>query len=201
VKISELLQEESLPDYLTRLVKKAGVKKLGGGAYSQVFQHPKYGNVVVKVYTAKDRDYARYVQFCLKHQSNPYVPRIADEVKYKSPEGEKYNIVFLEKMTAMKTARGVAAKLQKAFSKLEPEELSDIEYHCEEQDMPELFEYLDALVKEGRANSSFVELWKHIRSYGKDKFDMHPGNVMLRGQQLVITDPVAADPTSRVDEL
>ena len=200
------LAEEAMKPYLDRLISKDGIKKLGGGAFSRVFQHPHYGNVVVKVYTDKDTVYKRYVSWCLKHQNNPYVPKIIEQVKYQSPETkEKYNIVFMQKMTPIKTVQKLISLLVKAL-KLDTKAAEDLPFMQAfgleaEKASEEDFDLIDKYVKLGRTDKDFAEVWNHIRTYGKDKFDLHYGNVMLRDGQLVLTDPVAHDPTSRVDEL
>lgn len=203
----EALAEEALKPYLDRLVSKEGIKKLGGGAFSQVFQHPHYGNVVVKVYTDKDTVYKRYVAWCMKHQSNPYVPKIVEQVSYKSPDTkEKYNIVFLQKMTPVNTVGKLISLLVKALQ-LDTRAAEDLPFMTafgqavDAKGMFDDYKLIDKYVKLGRADKDFTEVWKHIRTYGADKFDLHKGNVMLRDGHLVLTDPVANDPTARVDEL
>jgi hypothetical protein len=196
------LTEEALKPYLDRLVSKEGIQKLGGGAFSQVFQHPHYGNVVVKVYTDKDAVYKKYVSWCMKHQSNPYVPKIIEQVTYKSPETkEKYNIIFLQKMTPIKTVQKLISLLVKAL-KLNTAAAEDLPFMTAfglEGKEKDDFKLIDKYVRKGQADKDFTEVWNHIRTYGPDKFDLHFGNVMLRDGQLVLTDPVANDPTSRVD--
>lgn len=200
----EALSEEALKPYLDRLVSKEGIQKLGGGAFSQVFQHPHYGNVVVKVYTDKDTVYKKYVTWCLSHQNNPYVPKIVEQVKYKSPDtGEKYNIVFLQKMTPVKTTQKLISLLVKALQ-LDTKAAEDLPFMTAfglEGKTKQDFKLIEKYVKLGRADKDFVQVWNHIRTYGPEKFDLHHGNVMLRDGQLVLTDPVANDPTSRIDEL
>lgn len=200
------LAEEAMKPYLDRLISKDGIKKLGGGAFSQVFQHPHYGNVVVKVYTDKDTVYKRYASWCLKHQNNPYVPKIIEQVKYQSPETkEKYNIVFMQKMTPIKTVQKLISLLVKALN-LNTKAAEDLPFMQAfgleaEKASEEDFDLIDKYVKLRRTDKDFAEVWNHIRTYGKDKFDLHYGNVMLRDGQLVLTDPVAHDPTSRVDKI
>lgn len=203
----EAITEEALKPYLDRLTSKEGIKKLGGGAFSQVFQHPHYGNVVVKVYTDKDDVYKRYVAWCMKHQSNPYVPKIVEQVSYKSPDTkEKYHIVFMQKMTPVNTVGKLISLLVKALQ-LDTKAAEDLPFMTafgQEVDAKGMFDdykLIDKYVKLGRADKDFTEVWKHIRTYGADKFDLHKGNVMLRDGHLVLTDPVANDPTSRIDEL
>lgn len=199
------LSEEALAAYLNRLTSKEGIKKLGGGAYSQVFQHPHYGNVVVKVYTDRDTVFKKYAAWCMKHQSNPYVPKIIEQVKYKSPEtGEKYNIIFIQKMSPIKTSGKLVSLLVKALQ-LDTKSAEDLPFMMafgETGKEQEDFKMIDKSIKSGKGDKDFREVWAHIRTYGPGKFDLHPGNVMLRDGQLVLTDPVANDPGStRIDDL
>jgi len=183
-----------------QLVSKEGIKRLGAGAFSQVFQHPHYGNVVVKVYKNKDTAYRKYVTWCMAHQSNPYVPKIVDQVSYKSLKTkEKYHIVFLQKMTPVRTAGKLALLLAKALD-LDPKDDAEFfaefgQYNTSKQD----FRMIEKYIALGRADKDFEEIWDHIRTYGPAKFDLHSGNVMLRDGHLVITDPVANNHTSRLD--
>lgn len=193
------LAEEALGAYFKRLVKKNKITKLGGGAFSQVFQHPQFRNVVTKVFTGKDTVYKRYLMWCMKHQNNPYAPKIIDKVDYESPDGEQYTIVFLQKMRKV-GERGFVNMLPTLFPGIKDEELEDLKQAIKDYDMIDTFNELDSLIQT-YGDEHFSEIWKHIKSYGKKKFDLHPGNVMLRGTQLVLTDPVAHDPTSRVDEI
>lgn len=205
MKVSDLF-EEALPDYLKRLVKKHGIKKLGGGAYSQVFQHPHYHNVVVKVYTAKDVKYARYLAWVMKNQSNPYVPKVIEQHKHFDGKN-KYFIVFMQKMSPIKTSEAVVKLLARALG-IKPgsdeyEDLGDVYDYGEgsgSEFVHEFSEIVDAAVKAKTADPDFVKVWKQIKKNPED-LDMHSGNVMTRDGHLVVTDPVADDPGSdRVDE-
>ena len=199
MRVIELLQEVKLKTYLTQLVKKYGIQKLGGGAFSQVFQHPEFKNVVVKVYTGKDVVYKRYVDWCMKHQSNPYAPQIIEQTKYSSPKGDEYNIVFMQKMARV-SAKRFKQQLRAAMPKAKPQEFEALDEAIDDYDMIETFNELNRMIPIF-GDAHLQEIWKHIKTYGKAKFDLHPGNVMLRGSQLVLTDPVALDPTKRIDEL
>jgi hypothetical protein len=202
VKSKQILTEESLKSYFERLISKHKIQKLGGGAFSKVFQHPLYGNVVVKVYTNKDAVYKKYVKWCLKNQHNPYVPRIIEQVKYTSPEtGDKYNIIFLEKMQPISSGVKLISLLIKALG-LDRRSVNDsrIIYFMGRNAFTAK-PVIDRCVKDGRGDKYFRQIWEHIRSYGADKFDLHHGNAMLRDGQLVLTDPVANRPSTRVDEL
>jgi hypothetical protein len=199
----EELSEEALKPYLDRLVSKEGIQRLGGGAFSQVFQHPHYGNVVVKVYTDKDVVYKKYAAWCMKHQNNPYVPKIIEQVAYKSPETkEKYNIIFLQKMTPVKTAGKLAILLGAALGLSQADDNDFFKEFGQFNTTKQDFRMIEKYMKLGKADSDFVQVWDHIRTYGVAKFDLHYENVMLRDGHLVLTDPVAIEPGSqRVDDL
>lgn len=201
MKLEELLQEERLADYLKRLVKSHNVKQLGGGAYSQVFQHPEFGNVITKVYTAKDTKYARYLKWVMSNQNNPYVPQIIEQVKYKSPTGDAYNIVFMEKLEPVKRARQYMDAWLGAFEGITKEEETGLYDAIKAMNMVAMFSQLRKLIPK-YGDEDLKKVWNHIKTFGARSMDLHPGNVMLKGKQLVITDPVAADVDgTRVDSL
>lgn len=197
MKAAELLAEEKLADYFKRLVKKHGIKKLGGGAFSQVFQHPQFHNVAVKVYRNKDTVYRRYLAWCMKNQSNPFVPKIIEQVQF-TGTSDPYNIVFMQKMEPVGTNRfvnEVAKALGLTF--IEREDLYDV-YEDNLGSGREFYRFMKQAAQSDRCNPDFARLWAHVASYGVDVVDFHAGNAMMRGRQLVVTDPVALDPTSWV---
>lgn len=189
MKIAELfLVEETLKGYSDRLVKTLNVKRLGSGAYAHVFQHPAFSNVVVKVFTNKDRIYKRYAAWCLKNQGNKYVPQIISITPFKSETGDAYNIAFMEKMTPMREATfntWVKAIVGDAGIKA-----------IDNYDYDRLFTLFQ---KAKITDPDLKKVMDHILSYGSDTFDVHAGNVMRRGSQIVFTDPVGYAPDERVD--
>ena len=194
MKVHDLLAEESLKDYLRRLVSVEGIKLLGGGAFSQVFQHPTLKNVVTKVYTSRDTAYADYLSWCKEHQDNPYVPKIIDDVSYKNGRSA-YHIVFMEKLKPVSSATAHIKKFTQLMS-LDPDEdeelIGILREATENHDMEVMNSFMRACFKEGRGDAKLTEVWKKIISYGINVVDLHHGNVMLRGTHLVFTDPVAA---------
>lgn len=202
------LSEEKIGDYFKRIVKEKGIKKLGAGAFARVFQHPEFKNVVVKVYVDKDVAYKKYLKWCLRNQNNPFVPKVIEEVKYNSDAGDAYNILFLEKLHKFNSEEQLTLALSKAFDLGKGDEreknFDELGEAVSTWDNPgELYNVLEKFVSAGRSKSKdFERLWAHIKTYGYDAFDLHAGNAMRRGSQIVITDPVASGAsTSRVDEL
>lgn len=196
------LCEEPLRDYLTRLVSKEGIKLIGKGAYSHVFQHPQFHNVVVKVYTAKDVLFKDYVQWCLKNQHNIYVPQIIEDIPY-SDGTNNYHILFMQKMKPINDAQ--FEQILTKIMKLDQEADEDLVYLLNDAidmvDMEGLNSFMRTCFKRGYGDKHLYEIWEKIKSYGINKIDLHSANVMLRGNQLVFTDPVASEPTSRLDLL
>lgn len=191
------IMEEALPDYLKRLKDSLNIQKLGGGAFSQVFQHPHYSNVVVKVYTARDTAYKRYQKWCMAHQSNPYVPQIIGQTEYVSDTAKrngKFNIVFMEKMTPLKSYARLEKLIVKALGGA-PITFKNDDTTISASDLGKI----SKIVSKGGTDKDFAEVWKQIMTFDINGIDLHAGNVMLRGSQLVFTDPVASSFRSRVD--
>lgn len=65
---------QRVKSYFDSLIKQ-NIERLGKGQFSQVFQHPLYSNVVVKIFYA-DSGYENYLKFILTNPQNRYVPQI-----------------------------------------------------------------------------------------------------------------------------
>lgn len=204
MKVVELLQEEDYDSYIARLVKSLGIKQLGTGYYGKVFQHPVYHNVAVKIYL-KDPAYDAYIKWCLENQGNKYIPRIIDVVQYVDKDtpthrlGAKYKIVFFEKLS-----KALAEKIKEAVREIVKKVLDAG------------FDITDSGTRNGKFFTSctkfgdfYYDDWRSIAKAKIDpdltafaefmassrssprRLDMHNANVMLRGNQIVFTDPVS----------
>lgn len=193
MKVSELF-EESKPDYYNRLEHELKIKRLGSGAFARVFQHPTHPEVVVKIFTDEDHAYQSYLKFCLSNQSNKYIPKILSVHKHvHEPEKKnlsidelvdnRYTTVFMEKLKP-----ATKAQIKKAIKDL-PIELSSYTpsfAELEEEDF-------EALSKQ-TTDKDLASFAKFIlRVYKNDDHwpDLHNANVMMRGSQLVFTDPTS----------
>ena len=179
---------ESFEDYIDRL-EELGIECIGEGAYACVFQHPTLKNIVVKVFKTKDVEFAKYLKFCRTHQHNPYVPKIYGHHR----SSTEYEIVFLERLKRVRVWQAVSRLVSKQFT-LTKEQAKNLKSAFMMPE-PETFRELNKLVKSRAANPDFEEFWNHIRTHGPRRLDFHPGNMMLRGKQLVFTDPVGHTPT------
>lgn len=204
MKIAELLQEETADEYLKRLVKTLGIKKLGKGRYASVFQHPVYQNVAVKVFdSSHDSEYLKFVEFCLANQLNPWLPKIIGtetatvDSKYVRTDRMAHfpkptvSIVFFQKLRKAKFPE--IKKATQVFLDSVPEK-----YFLDEKETYQAFEDFGSevweLLGKHAADPHIAQVSKFFFKIGAN--DVHENNVMMRDEggrsQLVFTDPVAS---------
>lgn len=182
--------QEPFDKYLDRIESKEGgrQKEVGSGMYASVYQHPKYKTIVVKV-SDQGVGILRYLDFAMRHQDNPYVPKIYGVRRFQKRGGPKYFIAFIERLNdydrmtnvqkAMILSKHVGPNLVKEFG---PVDFFDNVYQ-------------DDLVREvskQRNKKKTVPYLMRVLSYLKriGGNDLHDGNIMVRGKdQLVFTDP------------
>lgn len=176
------LTAERYGEYLERLTDDLNVKSLGSGAFAEVFQHPTLKNVVVKV-LRKDPNYLRYAEFCRARPRNPWLPKIAAITPVQIVGSPHAHLVFLEKLNRG-TLRAIR-ELKKSLTK--------------DYGLPVTADDKSWFTAKG---------WRNLAERTKDKglaefalfagdpknhrrLDLHEGNLMLRGTQLVFTDPLS----------
>lgn len=76
MKLRDIISEETVKDYTERLVKTLGIKELGSGFYSSVFQHPIYRNVAVKLCRRRDPASISYLRKAAENPDNPWFPKV-----------------------------------------------------------------------------------------------------------------------------
>lgn len=202
MRTSELF-EERLVDYVKRLISKENVKKLGAGAYAAVFQHPEFKNMVVKVFTSADKNYASYLKWTLAHQSNKWVPKIVDVVPIKSETGDEYTIVFMKKLTPA-TDEMIDQANKKLFQKLlarygtrfDDERLLPAQRKNSRIDLTEPTSFAAAMPFVKEQDPDLYDFLKFLKAGNHGNADLHADNVMFDGDQLVFTDPIGASPDS-----
>jgi len=182
-----------------------GLKQLGKGKWSYVFQHPTLPSVAVKV-NEFDHGFSAYAEFCLANPKNPYLLRIFEisskpkgkGFHYEGPWGDlsgaegksSSNIIFMEK-----------------FRPASQEELQKFKAYCEElagikktgNTFPHLRNYDEQLEQ--------IHLWRSLSKQTKDRNlkqfaqwfvhyvdtkgtpDINDENIMMRGSHPVFSDP------------
>lgn len=177
----DLYVNETLPAYVARLAKQHSLKTLGAGMFAKVFQHPTLEDVVVKVVSNHDRNYLQYLRWALVRQHNPYVPQLYDF--YTCGRGKKkFSIVFMEKLKAAPYCR-LLPKLDRLFNERGAIDLLD-------PDRPGVVRQLLRRTIKRTEDDNLREVCKYVLEKHGRNTDMHHGNFMLRGPQVVFTDPV-----------
>lgn len=158
-----------------------GWKRIGKGAYGLVYEHPNFPYIFKIFYN--DPDYFKYFNWATQHQNNPHVPKIKG--KYIKINDKTYAVRMekLEPLPSIDVAieKYIDPDLQ-SKSKLNMSYYSNIDKLSIYTNLPFLKE-------------NFPDLYDVI-NYVKTNFslmsqDFHGGNVMLRDDTIVITDPVA----------
>ncbi len=199
-------------------LKKLG-KKLGGGAYGDVYINPDDPNQVLKVFINKDQAYNRYLNMIAAKTNNPHFPKIEGAPM---PFDKDQSIIKMERLQPFdsqnpdhvekyRTARNYLKALDYLYNELTdyksvgnpplpPRGVSKDQFTAAMKDLvnataqrePLLADALDTLHREV------------IRPPGVGRqapwLDLHHGNIMFRDDgTLVITDPVAGHKASAAE--
>lgn len=158
-----------------------GWKRIGKGAYGLVYEHPQFSYIFKIFYD--DPDYFTYFNWARQHQNNPHVPKIKG--KYIKINNKTY-AVRMEKLEPLHGNYDVIKKYidpeLQSKTKLNIANYSNVDklslytnLSFLKQNYPELYEVIDYV----KSNFSLISQ------------DLHGGNIMLRDEVIVITDPVA----------
>lgn len=140
-------------------------------------------NTVIKV-AVNDAGYDAFLEVALANQDDPSFPKIYHVARYKNVKQERewnmdrkvnVTVVTMEKLEPSGTEGEIASSLLMA-----PERRWATHSQTEIRK-----------VKRMMRKSNFIQACRKIKHLFMDySEDMHGGNLMLRGQQLVITDPL-----------
>jgi hypothetical protein len=181
MKVNELVGYKDKPeykavkdsDYIMALMQKLehlGYKKynLGAGLFGTVYARPE-DDFVVKIFQP-DRGYQRYLNYMQSNKMNPYVPKLRGK-PIKLPNN--FTLVRIEKL------KPIDMDLYKEIYYLIYKK-NDIGYPVIrknfEQRYPQFINLLDE-IKQMSDNDGALSI------------DLHPGNIMMRDNLPVITDP------------
>lgn len=178
-----------LPKNLADWLYENNFEKIGRGLFSSVFAS-QTENFVVKVNRGNiDESYIKFVEFCQKNNS-PHLPKMGKIKKY-----DNFYIIFVEKLKPMEDFFGMGEmstwkffnycidiinstnddefkkeKIKEAFNKR-------TNYSLNENILEQIFEI------------SFL-MSKFLKELpDRNMLDLHSGNIMLRGNNLVVIDP------------
>lgn len=156
----------------TQYLEQHGFKKLGQGTYGATYESPKYP-YVFKVFN-NDSGYKTYLDYVLKNQNNPNVPKIKGT--YIKINDDTY-AVRMEKLKALPIGFG------------EHEVIDALDTHNRHRPLsPE---------KEELLKTKYPGIYKIVKDlpvigkgHGLD-FNAYNDNILFRGNVPVITDPLA----------
>lgn len=181
MKINELVGYKAKPEYaavkdsfyITDLMKKLnqlGYQKyfLGAGIFGTVYARPE-DDYVIKIFQP-DKGYKRYLDYMQTNRMNPYVPKLRGK-PIKLPNG--LTMVRIEKL------KEIDPKLYNEISYLKAgkdDVMSQAVRRSFEQRYPQFLNLLDDLKMMSNRGTGLA-------------LDLHGGNIMMRDNLPVITDP------------
>lgn len=154
---------KELDDYMQN----HGFTLLGDGYMASVYGSNKYP-YAIKLFI-NDRGYENWLKFCFANQDNPYVPKLRSKSITTVVKDPLIRAIRMEKLAPARTVgrRTEIAEFERRYDLW----MYDNNYEEEDQHLAQVFGIL-----------------KHYNNH----LDLHDGNFMLRGDQLVVTDPFAA---------
>jgi hypothetical protein len=157
------------PRNISEYMKKFGYKEIGSGEYSYVFA--KDGNdKVLKIYN--DPQYDRFINFCKKHPENKFLPKFRGSPAKLTDNAKMIRIERLEPITYQEFANNKI----KTLTNIAKNGFNEYELWDLTEEQKELLDTIRQIV--GKAGpTTFI--------------DIHPANVMKRGNTPVIIDPYA----------
>jgi hypothetical protein len=163
-------------------------KAIGSGAYGTVYGS-KDSKVVYKVGdTSNNVGYLSYIKVLSKQKKhNPYLPKIYGVRFIRSKSGDEVFVVAMEKLQPLKRGMGeVCDWFEDELSGYNRDSFGNAEAALGvKKIVPKpLTEALDVLRKAHSEGNSG-------RRWDSADWDLHCGNFMMRGPQVVVTDPLA----------
>lgn len=159
------------------VLRKAGYKRLGRGAYGAVYQ--KTGkDFVLKIFSSKDSAFLDFISFSKRHQDNPHFPKFIGKVVKITPN---YYAVRMEILTPYK---GNSRAISNYFN-----------YRDYTSDDPSS---IIAMTRDDAIEE--LEAYPHLRAAcdliidefeNKHGFDIKNDNLMMRGSTVVFSDPIS----------
>lgn len=147
-----------------------GWKRIGKGAYGRVYAHATYP-YVLKLFQSNDDCYMDFLEYAKAHSSDPHLPKIRGKILLIT---DSIYAVRLEKLSKLNSS--LVEKLEKYFWRVLDASESVISWEDLKDEYPEF--------------ESLSETLKNIKESTACVFDLHDGNFMMRGNQIVIIDPI-----------
>ena len=172
-------------DFAEQMIKAQGSFKIkGSGSYANVYVDPSK-DYVYKMYS-RDYGYDCYLKFLQSQkQQNPFAPKVYAVRVLKGTDGSRCTVVCTEKLKPF-TTKGQKHKGERMKIFRKAEFLFEKYYQF-------LYDS-DGIYRIKSSKDKLVRLVEDLYAFYGTKHcgspDIHKGNLMLRGNQVVITDPL-----------
>ena len=194
--------DKSLADLLADLIKPGSkFQKVGAGVAAEVLLHE---NGLIYKFWAQDSAYEKFIEFVEKNQSDPHLPKLKSKVKeltsfFKHPEE------FPEKIKYVKMEHLKPIKYDSTFFDTKQLYITDVIDYLGVNAADGNVKSFDHVIREfesdegGKLSPKAVQEIKRLSSTLTNivklklakYLDIHSGNIMLRGNTIVIIDPAA----------
>lgn len=177
-------QTTETADEFAKRLRKMGYRCIGTGAFAAVYSRPG-DDVVIKIGSdGEDDPWLHYAHACKSSKPNPWLPKINKvalfNVTTSNGWDEQYYVAEIERLKPITTSRKrihreVLEGLDSVWDIAERSSLKAMRLLGMDDNLVEAFRVITMV--QDRTNGSR---------------DIHSGNVMLRGDQFVITDPLCS---------
>ncbi len=179
MRINELSIPQTRQDAADVLIS-AGYAELGTGGFAGVYAKAGSSDVV-KLYNSRDRAYSDFVSMVMQNP-NPHFPRITGKKRILG----SYHAVRMERLS--ESTRAVQSDIEMIEHYVLSQRYRD---HLEPDHAEEVHAFMEARPELRTACDLVAQVW--MRGGNDYLCDLAPRNVMMRGDTLVITDPIETD--------
>ena len=181
---SEMLDEISRPPSryeAEHVLKQAGYKKLGQGVYADVYAKPNE-NTVLKLFNNEDTAYQDFVYVTISNP-NPHFPKFKGKMMKVTDD---YSAIRMERLTPLPDNSETAAYAKKIshYTTIMQSKAG----RAARMDTEEIMRDIDEIEKDQPGIKYACAIIGH--NLKGEIIDIHNENIMMRGNVLVITDPV-----------
>lgn len=177
------------PENYYKILKDNGFRQRGGGSFSTLWIHPNY-DYILKVFVNEDQAYKMWATVAMQNQNNPHFPKFVSRKVIKITDS--YYAIRMEKLDSVvgeKYYDNIADQIRSCiiFAKQKNKTCAEILESGGNYD--KLRDYIDDNIQLLPA----IETLKDIVTKYSSQFylDLSSHNIMLRGETIVLTDPIA----------
>lgn len=164
-------------EHIDTVMTRAGYTELGQGNYGKVLTYVK-GEKVLKLFDTDDDGFTTWCEWARTQPGNPWVPVFRSNILHVNPV---INAVFMEELTEGGNQTKQFAKwcLEALYAEIDNARLGSYE-----SDIP------DEITTLLETDAKFAAVWEFLRTQNIRQIDIWGQNLMLRGGQIVFTDPL-----------